>query len=154
MTLKDIFLSGSGALVVILMLIQITPIKVDPFGALARWIGRALNGDVLKKLDKMESAQAETRERLDEHILRTMNAMRIPIECRFFGLIGSCCRRLRIPRRILSKLCQRLTFMSTIVRATLSMKITERCWRLRISSVPIWSGWRSTRERKQRVARI
>lgn len=36
MTLKDIFLSGSGALVVILMLIQITPIKVDPFGALAR----------------------------------------------------------------------------------------------------------------------
>ena len=31
MTLKDIFLSGSGALVVILMLIQITPIKVDPF---------------------------------------------------------------------------------------------------------------------------
>ena len=68
MTLKDIFLSGSGALVVILMLIQITPIKVDPFGALARWIGRALNGDVLKKLDKMESAQAETRERLDEHI--------------------------------------------------------------------------------------
>ena len=68
MTLKDIFLSGSGALVVILMLIQITPIKVDPFGALARWIGRARNGDVLKQLDKMESAQAETRERLDEHI--------------------------------------------------------------------------------------
>ena len=68
MTLKEIFLSGSGALVVILTLIQISPIKVDPFGALARWIGRALNGDVLKKLDKMESAQAETRERLDEHI--------------------------------------------------------------------------------------
>ena len=68
MTLKEIFLSGSGALVVILTLVQISPIKVDPFGAFARWIGRALNGDVLKKLDKMESAQAETRERLDEHI--------------------------------------------------------------------------------------
>lgn len=68
MTLKEIFLGGSGALVVILTLIQISPIKVDPFGALARWIGRALNGDVMKKLDKMESAQVETRERLDEHI--------------------------------------------------------------------------------------
>lgn len=68
MTLKEIFLSGSGVLVVILTLIQVSPIKVDPFGAFARWIGRALNGDVMKKLDKMENAQAETREQLDKHI--------------------------------------------------------------------------------------
>lgn len=68
MTLREIFLSGSSALVIILTLVQISPIKIDPFGALARWIGRALNGDVLQKLDRMENAQTETRERLDEHI--------------------------------------------------------------------------------------
>ena len=68
MTLKELFLSSGGILIAVLALIQISPIKVDPFGALARWIGRALNGDVLKKLDEMEKAQAETREQLDEHI--------------------------------------------------------------------------------------
>lgn len=68
MTLKDIFLSGGGALVIIMTLVQISPIKIDPWGAIARWIGRALNGDVLKKLDKLEDGQAETREQLEEHI--------------------------------------------------------------------------------------
>lgn len=68
MTLKELFLSSGGILIAALALIQISPIKVDPFGALAWWIGRALNGDVLKKLDEMEKAQAETREQLDEHI--------------------------------------------------------------------------------------
>lgn len=68
MTLKELFLSSGGILIAALALIQISPIKVDPFSALARWIGRALNGDVLKKLDEMEKAQAETREQLDEHI--------------------------------------------------------------------------------------
>lgn len=68
MTLKELFLSSGGILIAALALIQISPIKVDPFGALARWIGRALNGDVLKKLDEMEKAQAETREQLDERI--------------------------------------------------------------------------------------
>lgn len=68
MTLKELFLSSGGILIAALALIQISPIKVDPFGTLARWIGRALNGDVLKKLDEMEKAQAETREQLDEHI--------------------------------------------------------------------------------------
>lgn len=68
MTLKEIFLNGGGALVVILTILQIAPIKIDPWGAIVRWIGRALNGDVLNKLDEMEDAQAETRSRLDEHI--------------------------------------------------------------------------------------
>ena len=74
MTLKEIFM-GSGALVVILTLVQISPIKIDPWsaigkvlGAIGRVIGRAFNGAVIEKLDKMEAAQAETRRRLDEHI--------------------------------------------------------------------------------------
>lgn len=64
----DAILTGSGVFVILLTLIQIAPLKINPWSAIGRGIGRALNGDVLKKLDKMESAQAETRERLDEHI--------------------------------------------------------------------------------------
>jgi len=68
MTLKEIFLNGGGALVVVLTILQIAPIKIDPWGAIARWIGRALNGDVLKKLDELEDGQADTRAQLEEHI--------------------------------------------------------------------------------------
>ena len=68
MTLKEIFLNGGGTLVVVLTILQIAPIKIDPWGAIARWIGRALNGDVLKKLDELEDGQADTRAQLEEHI--------------------------------------------------------------------------------------
>lgn len=74
MTLKEIFMGG-GALVVILTLVQVSPIKIDPWSAIGkvlcaigRAIGKALNGTVIEKLDKMEAAQVETRMRLDEHI--------------------------------------------------------------------------------------
>lgn len=74
MTLKEIFMGG-GALVAILTLVQVSPIKIDPWSAIGKvlcaigWaIGKALNGAVIEKLDKMEAAQVETRMRLDEHI--------------------------------------------------------------------------------------
>ena len=44
-----------------LALIQIAPVKINPWGALARWIGKAINGEVLDKLGRVEK-------RLDEHI--------------------------------------------------------------------------------------
>lgn len=57
------------AIVAIAMtLIEVTPIKVNPWSAFGRWIGRIFNGDVLKKLDTLEKGQHETRKRLDEHI--------------------------------------------------------------------------------------
>ena len=60
MTLQEMLLGGGGALLVLTTLIQISPLKIDPWGAFARWIGRALNGDVLKKLDTLEHSQQET----------------------------------------------------------------------------------------------
>ena len=66
---------GGGALAVILTLVQLSPIKIDPWSAIGkilsaigRAIGRVFNGAVIEKLDKMEAAQMETRRRLDEHI--------------------------------------------------------------------------------------
>lgn len=68
MSIQEILASSGGALVILMTLVQIAPIKVNPWSVLGRTLGKALNGDVIEKLDKMEAAQAETRARLDEHI--------------------------------------------------------------------------------------
>ena len=61
MTLKEILLGGGGGLVLLLTIIQITPIKLNPWTALAKAIGRAINADVLDELK-------DVRSRLDDHI--------------------------------------------------------------------------------------
>lgn len=35
-------------------IIQVSPIKLDPWTWLARWIGRAINGELIEKVDKLE----------------------------------------------------------------------------------------------------
>ena len=54
MSLKDIFLNGGGILLILMTLVQIAPIKINPWSAIAKLIGRAINGEVLKKLDSVE----------------------------------------------------------------------------------------------------
>ncbi len=61
MSAKDLFLSGGGILLVLLTLVQLTPLKLNPWSAIAKLIGRAINGEVLGKLDVLEK-------RLDSHI--------------------------------------------------------------------------------------
>ena len=61
MTLKEILLGGGGGLMILLTLVQIAPIKVNPWTDIARAIGRAINADVLQEIK-------ETRSRLDAHI--------------------------------------------------------------------------------------
>lgn len=68
MSVKDILpaLVGGGGTVVILMgtlmcIFQISPIKINPWSAIARSIGRAVNADLLKEVK-------ETKKVLNEHI--------------------------------------------------------------------------------------
>lgn len=61
MSVQEIIAGSGGALVVLLTLIQIAPIKVNPWSSIGRTLGKVLNGDVIEKLDKVER-------RLDEHI--------------------------------------------------------------------------------------
>lgn len=68
MTLKEILAGSGGALLVLLTLLQITPVKINPWTALARWLGRALNSDVLKELANVRSTQEATAKKLDDHI--------------------------------------------------------------------------------------
>lgn len=57
MTMKEILQTGGGLLLIVLTLVQIAPIKVNPWSAIAAAIGRALNKDVI---DLIEKGKAET----------------------------------------------------------------------------------------------
>lgn len=49
-------------------LVQITPIKINPWTWLAGMIGRAINKDVLKEMEELKDGQKETQRKLDSHI--------------------------------------------------------------------------------------
>lgn len=61
MTLNEILLGGGGGALLLLTLLEIAPIKFNPWSALAKAIGRAINADVLAELK-------ETNTKLDAHI--------------------------------------------------------------------------------------
>ena len=52
MTLKELMETGGGILFIVLTLVQIAPIKFNPWTALARAIGRALNKEVMDKIEE------------------------------------------------------------------------------------------------------
>lgn len=45
---------GAAAIVALMSLIQISPIKINPWTAIGRWIGRAINGELIEKVDNLE----------------------------------------------------------------------------------------------------
>lgn len=61
MELAELLKGGGGIILVLLTLIQISPVKVNPWNTIARWIGKAINGEVLDKLETVEK-------RMNEHI--------------------------------------------------------------------------------------
>lgn len=76
--LKEIGVYGGGGLAILLTLIQIAPIKLNPWSWLARTIGRAINGEVLKEVASLRADVKQNKEDDDEqwvslsrsHILR------------------------------------------------------------------------------------
>lgn len=61
MTIKEILLGGGGLLVILMTLIQVAPIKINPWSALAKAIGKAINADMSSRLSEISA-------KLDEHI--------------------------------------------------------------------------------------
>lgn len=76
--IKELGLYGGGALVVLMTLVQIAPIKLNPWSWLGRLIGRAINGEVLERVDTLSRDVAKNKADDDEqwaslsrtHILR------------------------------------------------------------------------------------
>ncbi len=69
MSLQEILTGGGASLFVLATIIQIAPVKINPWSAIAKMLGRAINADVLKELGEMKKHQQETREKLEGHIL-------------------------------------------------------------------------------------
>lgn len=73
MDLMELLQSGGIGLAVLLSIIQIAPIEVKPWSAIARVIGKALNVSVMEKLDEHEAKAARYRIiRFDDEIRHDM----------------------------------------------------------------------------------
>lgn len=66
----SVFLAGG----ILATIIQIAPIKIDPWTSLARAIGRAINGEVIEKVDKLEKDVGSINEKVDESGAKTARA--------------------------------------------------------------------------------
>ena len=69
-----------GATVVVLTLVQITPIKLNPWSWLGRKIGRMLNGEVLDQMDKLNTKVDNVDKELSDH--KAKSAEREATQCR------------------------------------------------------------------------
>lgn len=76
MNIQELLTGGGGLLLALMTLIQLAPVKINPWSALGKalsklfkWlmgcIGRAANRDVLAKLNEVSAAQQETQKQLD-----------------------------------------------------------------------------------------
>lgn len=76
MTLKDIivgFTETTGFWVIIgLTLVQIAPIKINPWSFILEWVGKKLTSDLSKKIDKIENKQ--------ENICTTISNMQLEVK--------------------------------------------------------------------------
>lgn len=76
--IKQIAITGGGVLLLVMTLVQITPIKINPWSWIGRCIGRAINGEVISKVDNLSQELADHKEKSEErhatlcraHILR------------------------------------------------------------------------------------
>lgn len=56
------------AVIILLSLVEIAPIKINPWSAIMKFLGSRMNADVTARLDTMQECQNETRQKLNEHI--------------------------------------------------------------------------------------
>lgn len=68
MTLYQMLLDGSGVLILLLTLIEVTPIKINPWSKIAEKLGKVLSKSVLDRMTTLEKQVAETQKSLNEHI--------------------------------------------------------------------------------------
>ena len=61
MNIHEWIIGGGGLLAALLTLVQIAPVKINPWSAIAKAIGKAINADVLRELDSLKTG-------LDDHI--------------------------------------------------------------------------------------
>lgn len=76
--LSDIGLLGGGGLLILMTLIQISPIKINPWSWIGKCVGKFINGEVIEKVDNLSKDVKKNKDDDDEqwaslsrsHILR------------------------------------------------------------------------------------
>ena len=66
MTLFEIIGSGGLSLFIIMSLIQISPIKFNPWSAIGKAIGNAINGDIIAKVEELSKDVKRLSDSYDE----------------------------------------------------------------------------------------
>lgn len=76
MSINELVAGGGGAVLVLLTLIQIAPIELNPWSAIAAATGRAINGEVITSVNELRNELQSLRYISDE---REAKAARIRI---------------------------------------------------------------------------
>ena len=71
MNVQELLAGGGGLLLVLMTLMQIAPVKINPWSWLARAIGRAVNAEVIKKMD--DHITMDDRRTADGHRARILH---------------------------------------------------------------------------------
>lgn len=66
MTVYEILFGGSGAALLLLTLVELAPIKINPWSKLTENIGKAFNKPALDKITSVEQQLTETNKKLKE----------------------------------------------------------------------------------------
>ena len=62
MAVQDLLLPCGGLLIALLTLIQIAPIKINPWSAIAKTLGRAINKEMMDKLESLDKEMKQLRD--------------------------------------------------------------------------------------------
>lgn len=80
MSIYDMIASAGGAGLILLTLIQIAPIKINPWSKMMKAIGKAMNAEVLAKVNNVESDLQSLRGDVDN--LRSEEGKGRALDCR------------------------------------------------------------------------
>ena len=71
MSIQEVLAGGGGLLLVLMTLVQIAPVKVNPWSWLARSIGKAINAEITEKLEA--HITMDDRRTADAHRARVLH---------------------------------------------------------------------------------
>ena len=66
--LGTVMAGGSGLIVAVMSIIQVSKIEINPQSWIAAQLGNALNAGVMKEIKDIKTEQEETKKKLDAHI--------------------------------------------------------------------------------------
>ena len=66
MSFKELLTGSGGVLLAVLTLLQVAPVQINPWSWIAGKIGRAVNGEVIEKVDKLGNDVRNLRDECEE----------------------------------------------------------------------------------------